>query len=223
MTSSLPPVAQELWWVTCANDLLDLHAGNVYLLGKLAHRLIGVFIGEGVNVDLHSRRYYWGFSGNNRNVNLYQANGWSKTINSFVWASRLGLSVTALLNHIFNTAGIQKCIKLWLGESMPAKRLTVLLQFLCVFWLWTISLLPVATEKKKIKWVAWIVHSRVQIQQKNKGTKKKLNFNNVTISNSLLQICFKVCIFSHACRKMKFHMPWCKWLFLFVFAVKANA
>lgn len=72
MTSSLPPVAQELGWVTCANDLLDLHAGDVDLLGEFAHCLIGILVGEGVNVDLHSRRYYWGFSGKNRKVNLWR-------------------------------------------------------------------------------------------------------------------------------------------------------
>ncbi|TNN75566.1 hypothetical protein EYF80_014212 [Liparis tanakae] len=37
-------IAQELWWVTCADDLLDLHAGDVDLLGKLAHSLVGILI-----------------------------------------------------------------------------------------------------------------------------------------------------------------------------------
>ena len=70
MTSSLPPVAQELGWVTCADDLLDLHAGHVDLLGKLPHGLVGVLVGEGVNVDLHSRGDYWGFSSKNGKVNM---------------------------------------------------------------------------------------------------------------------------------------------------------
>lgn len=92
MTSSLPPVAQELWWVTCADDLLDLHAGDVNLLGKLAHCLIGVLIGEGVNVDFHSRCYYWGFSTKNREVNLCcQAISW-KYIEMKTRTLRKGLS-----------------------------------------------------------------------------------------------------------------------------------
>ena len=56
MTSILPPVAQELGLVTCADDLRDLHTGDVDLLGELADRLVGVLVGERVDVDLDPRR-----------------------------------------------------------------------------------------------------------------------------------------------------------------------
>lgn len=40
---------------TCTNDLLDLHSGDVYLLGKLSYCFVGVFVGKGIYVDLHPR------------------------------------------------------------------------------------------------------------------------------------------------------------------------
>lgn len=46
---------------TCSNDLLNLHERHIDLLGELSHRLIGVLVGEGVNVDLHPwRPLLWG-------------------------------------------------------------------------------------------------------------------------------------------------------------------
>ena len=39
---------------TCADDLFNLDAGNVDLLGELSDSFIGVFVGKRVNVDLHS-------------------------------------------------------------------------------------------------------------------------------------------------------------------------
>lgn len=41
---------------TCSDHLLNFDTGDVNFLGKLPHCLIGVFVGEGVNVDLHA----WG-------------------------------------------------------------------------------------------------------------------------------------------------------------------
>lgn len=41
---------------TCSNHLLNFDTGDVNFLGKLPHCLIGVLVGEGVNVDLHA----WG-------------------------------------------------------------------------------------------------------------------------------------------------------------------
>lgn len=35
---------------TCADDLLDFHAGDVDLLGELVHGVVGVLVGEGVDV-----------------------------------------------------------------------------------------------------------------------------------------------------------------------------
>lgn len=128
MTSSLPPVAQELWWVTCADDLLDLHAGDVNLFGKLAHCLIGVLIGEGVNVDFHSRRYYWGFSTKNRKVNLSAI----KQDVGIAFESKIG---NFQLGSKPNGFGSQRSSDWggggW-GQQVQLKRLTVLLQFLCV-------------------------------------------------------------------------------------------
>lgn len=103
---------------------------------------------------------------------------------------------------------------------MPAKRLTVLLQFLRVFWLWTISLLPVVTEwKEKLSCMNCTQHG-TEIQPKNKGAERKLNLNTITVSNSFLLIWFKVCIF---------RCPWKSILtyldandFLSAFAVEAN-
>ena len=43
---------------TCSDDLLDLHAGELYLLGELPDGLVGVLVGEGVDVDLHAGRHW---------------------------------------------------------------------------------------------------------------------------------------------------------------------
>ena len=43
---------------TCPDDLLDLHAGELDLLGELPDGLVGVLVGEGVDVDLHTGRHY---------------------------------------------------------------------------------------------------------------------------------------------------------------------
>lgn len=40
---------------TCTDDLLDLDGGDVDLLGKFVDGLVGVFVGKGVDVDLHPR------------------------------------------------------------------------------------------------------------------------------------------------------------------------
>lgn len=44
---------------TCSNHLLNFDTGDVNFLGKLPHCLIGVLIGERVDVDLHA----WGHWG----------------------------------------------------------------------------------------------------------------------------------------------------------------
>lgn len=44
---------------TCSNHLLNFDTGDINFLGKLPHCLIGVLIGERVNVDLHA----WGHWG----------------------------------------------------------------------------------------------------------------------------------------------------------------
>ncbi len=70
MPSCLPPVAQELvLLVTCANDFLDFHTGNVNLFGELADGLIRVLVGEWVNVDLHPWSDYRGFNSANSRMN----------------------------------------------------------------------------------------------------------------------------------------------------------
>lgn len=40
--------------LTGADDLLNLDAGDVDLLGELAHGLVGVLVCERIDVDLHS-------------------------------------------------------------------------------------------------------------------------------------------------------------------------
>lgn len=45
---------------TCANDLLNLHTGGIYLFGELPDCLIGVLVRERVNVYLHSWRHLRG-------------------------------------------------------------------------------------------------------------------------------------------------------------------
>lgn len=37
--------------VTCADDFLDLHAGDVDLFGELVHSVVGVLVSEGVDVN----------------------------------------------------------------------------------------------------------------------------------------------------------------------------
>ncbi len=51
---NLCSVFHALFSFTCTNDLFNLDTGNVDLLGKLSDCFIGVFICEGVDVDLHS-------------------------------------------------------------------------------------------------------------------------------------------------------------------------
>lgn len=46
--------------LTCTDDLLDFDGGDVDLLGELSDGLVGVLIGEGVNVDLHPWRAWQG-------------------------------------------------------------------------------------------------------------------------------------------------------------------
>lgn len=41
---------------TCSNDFFNLDEGYIDLLGELSDRLVGILIGEGVDVDLHSWR-----------------------------------------------------------------------------------------------------------------------------------------------------------------------
>lgn len=38
--------------LTCSDDLLDLDEGNIDFLGKLSHGLVGVLVGERVDVHL---------------------------------------------------------------------------------------------------------------------------------------------------------------------------
>lgn len=40
---------------TCADDFLDLHAGDVDLFGELVHGVVGVLVGEGVDVNFDPR------------------------------------------------------------------------------------------------------------------------------------------------------------------------
>lgn len=40
--------------LACSNHLLNLHTRNINFLGKLTDSFIGVFIGERVDVNLHS-------------------------------------------------------------------------------------------------------------------------------------------------------------------------
>lgn len=47
--------AGSLNWLTSSDDPLDGDERDVNLLGKFVHRLVGIFIGEGVNVGTHPR------------------------------------------------------------------------------------------------------------------------------------------------------------------------
>lgn len=44
--------------LTCTNHLLYLDTGNVDLFGELSYGFVGIFIGEGINVDFYS---WWNF------------------------------------------------------------------------------------------------------------------------------------------------------------------
>lgn len=46
--------------LTSSDHLLDLDTGHIDLLGELSDGLVGVLVGEGVNVDFHPRSNYGG-------------------------------------------------------------------------------------------------------------------------------------------------------------------
>lgn len=48
--------------LTCADDLLNLHTGDVDLFSELTHSFVRVLVGEGINVHLCSGTHYWGFN-----------------------------------------------------------------------------------------------------------------------------------------------------------------
>lgn len=47
----VPAPAETAACVTCADDFLDFHTGDVDLFGKLVHSVIGVLVGKGVDVN----------------------------------------------------------------------------------------------------------------------------------------------------------------------------
>lgn len=41
---------------TCPNNFFNLDSGDIYFLGEFSDGFIRIFVGEGVDVDLHPRR-----------------------------------------------------------------------------------------------------------------------------------------------------------------------